>query len=79
MILIKQAVWVKAQAAKTGTDDIAAIQADKKPDNQPDNAACFDRHKQSVSDSMDRNKPVLENNHKSFIDMKLTQTVYVIM
>jgi len=43
-------------------------------DNQLDNAAYFDRHKQSVSDSMDRNKPVCENNHKSFNNQKLAQT-----
>jgi hypothetical protein len=53
---------------------IAAIPADNTPDNQSDNAAYFDRHKQSVSDSMDRNKPVYENNRKSFNNQKLSQT-----
>jgi len=61
---------IKAQAVKTGTDEKPAIQLD----NQLDNAAYFDRHKQSVSDSMDRNKPVCENNHKSFNNQKLAQT-----
>lgn len=49
-----------AQAIKTGTDEINAFQPDQKPDHE----SCFCGHKQSVSDSMDRNKPVYENNRK---------------